>query len=107
VFCVTVDGVHCTTYECRKAPSAKWYSHKSHGPGLAYKIGISIWQNRVVWTTGSYAASTNDITMFREGGLKDQLENAGKVKRGLGDSIYASEPGVMSTKNSLDDKREN
>ena len=39
---ITVDGVHCRTFEVRKDPSTKWYSHKSHSAGLAYELAIAI-----------------------------------------------------------------
>ena len=49
VFQFTADGVHMKTYEVRKEPSKKWYSHKHHGPGLTYLVGIATKSQRVVW----------------------------------------------------------
>ncbi|KAG7340892.1 hypothetical protein IV203_024435 [Nitzschia inconspicua] len=40
IFVISVDGVHCKTYEARKNPTAKVYSHKSHGPAVAYELGL-------------------------------------------------------------------
>jgi hypothetical protein len=48
VFILSVDGVHCRTYECRKDPSSKWYSHKHNGPGLTYELAIAICSNQLV-----------------------------------------------------------
>ena len=31
----------------------KWYSHKFHGPGIRYEIGICIRTGHVVWAYGS------------------------------------------------------
>jgi hypothetical protein len=30
-------------------PSAEWYSHNFGRTGLLYEIGISIYENRIVW----------------------------------------------------------
>jgi hypothetical protein len=65
VFLISVDGVHCKTYEARKQPTASVYSHKSHGPALAYELALSVFENRLVWINGPFNASTHDITMFR------------------------------------------
>ena len=62
---ISVDGVHCRTYEARKNPTAKVYSHKTHGPGVAYELGIAVYENRLVWINGPFHASTHDITIFR------------------------------------------
>ena len=44
-----MDGVHCRTFEVRKDPSTKWYSHKSHSAGLAYELAIAIRSDGLVW----------------------------------------------------------
>jgi hypothetical protein len=99
VFVISVDGVHCKTYEARKHPSAKVYSHKNHGPAVAYELGIAIYEDRLVWIKGPFDASTHDITMFRnedEDGenLKSKMPTG---KRGIGDSAYKGEPDHMTT----------
>jgi hypothetical protein len=52
IFILLVDGVDCSITEPRKIPSAKWYSHKFNGPGLSYELGISIYDNYLVWIRG-------------------------------------------------------
>jgi DDE superfamily endonuclease len=90
IFLLSVDGVHCKTFEVRTDPGTKWYSHKSHGPGVTYLLGIAIKRNKLVWMDGPFPASTSDITIFRrEGGLGDQI---GKGKRAIGDSAFGGEP---------------
>jgi hypothetical protein len=94
VFIVSVDGVHCQIQEVRRDPGAKWYSHKSNGPGLAYELGIAIRSNRLVWINGPFPASRHDITIFRsddnpDGGLKSKIPDG---KRAIGDSGYKGEP---------------
>jgi DDE superfamily endonuclease len=94
VFLLTVDGVHCRIQEVRKDPGAKWYDHKTHGPGLSYELGIAIRSNRLVWINGPFPASRHDITTFRSddnpgNGLKDSIPEG---KRAIGDSGYRGEP---------------
>ena len=57
-------------------PSTKWYSHKSHGPGLGYEFGLAIRRDVLVWFRGSLQdesnyASEHDLTKFRGGSVKD------------------------------------
>jgi hypothetical protein len=108
VFIISVDGVHCRTYECRKNPSSKWYSHKHNGPGLTYELAIAIRTNNLVWINGPYKASTHDITMFR-GGNKGQTENQNCLyykipdgKKAIGDGGYKGEPSKISYTRELD-----
>ena len=99
VFLVSVDGIHCRTYEVRSDPGKKWYSHKSHGAGFAYELAIAIRSNRLVWMNGPFYASKSDITMFRYGdgdeeepgrNLRDMIPNG---KRAIADSGYSGEDG--------------
>ena len=92
VFILTVDGVHFKTYESRKKPTAKVYSHKSNGPAMSYEIAIAIHESRVLSINGPFDASKADITIFRDQ-LKDAMPEG---KRGIGDSGYQGEPGKLS-----------
>ena len=85
---MTVDGVHFRTYESRKNPTAKVYSHKSNGPAMTYEIAIAIHESRVLAINGPFDASKPDITIFREE-LSDAMPEG---KRGIGDSGYQGEP---------------
>ena len=83
-----VDGVHFRTQEDQKNPTAKVYTHKFNSPGIAYKIGIAIYEDRVLWINikGPALPSTHDATIFRsDGGLHPDMP-AGK--RGIADSAY-------------------
>ena len=64
VFIISVDGIHCRIYEPRIEPSTKWFSHKFHGPGLVYELGIAIFHNQIVSIKGPFPASRNDWTIF-------------------------------------------
>jgi hypothetical protein len=99
IFLVSVDGIHCRTFEVRKDPGKKWYSHKSHGAGLAYELAIAIRSDRLVWMNGPFYASKSDITIFRYGdgdennpgpNLRDMLPEG---KRAVADSGYRGEDG--------------
>jgi hypothetical protein len=98
IYIVSVDGVHCRTYEARKNPTAKVYSHKNHGPAVAYELGVAIYEDRLVWMNGPFDASTHDITMFRnEHDPNNSLKaNMPEGKRGIGDSAYRGEPKYMT-----------
>ncbi|KAG7365076.1 DDE superfamily endonuclease [Nitzschia inconspicua] len=93
IFIISVDGVHCRTFEARKKPTGKVYSHKSHGPGLAYELGIAVYESRLVWINGPFDASVHDIMMFRnpddpDSSLKETIPDG---KRAIADNGYRGE----------------
>jgi hypothetical protein len=84
IFILSVDGVDCSINEPRKIPSAKWYAHKFNGPGLSYELGISIYDNYLVWIRGPERAG--DLEAFRApNGLKSKIPAGKKV---IADSAY-------------------
>lgn len=90
VFLLTVDGVHCRTYEARKNPTSKVYSHKNQGPAVAFELGLAIYEDRLVWINGPFDASVHDKTMFEskhdpDSGLMAQIPQG---KRVIADSGY-------------------
>jgi hypothetical protein len=96
-----VDGVQCRTGECRKNPTSKQFSHNFNGSGLAYKLGIAVHKNWLVWINRPFLPSTHDITIFREpNGLMSKIPDG---KRAIGDSGYKGESSKFATKNHLDD----
>jgi hypothetical protein len=45
----------------------KWYSHKFHGPGLRYEIGLCIRTGDIVWASGGYPCGQwPDLRIARE-----------------------------------------
>ncbi len=104
--------MHCKTYEARKNPTAKVYSHKSHGPALAYELGIAVFENRLVWINGPFDASTHDITMFRNENPSDDdpVESLKQVmppgKRAITDGGYRGEMNDHTAPPSNKDSRE-
>lgn len=103
VFIISVDGVHCKVNEPIHpvySKNPKYYSHKSNGPALDYELGISVFDNKLVWMKGPKPAATHDITVYREA-LKNKIP-AGK--RAIGDNGYRGEPNTISAPNSHDSK---
>jgi len=50
---VSVDGTDSRISE--PSPfSATWYSHKFHGAGLRYEVGLSISTGQIVWVNGAF-----------------------------------------------------
>ena len=61
---VTIDGTDFRIYE--PAPfDPKWYSHKFHGPGLRYEVGVCIQTGWIVWRNGPFPCSKNDLQIAR------------------------------------------
>jgi hypothetical protein len=82
MFIITVDGVHCRIREPGHntwSKNPKYYSHKNKCAGFNYELGISIFQNALVWLTGEHLSSKHDLTTFREDGLKDVIPDGKKV----------------------------
>ncbi len=105
VFLLTVDGVHCQVHEPihpTKSEDSSYYSHKFKRAALNYELGISVYDNALVWLNGPSKASQHDITIFRSpNGLKELIPEG---KRAIGDRGYASkrDTNVLSTPNSSD-----
>jgi hypothetical protein len=73
----SVDGVDMRIRE--PSPfNRRWYSHKFHGPGLRYEVGVSIISGKIVWVSGPFPAGIPDLVIFR-GGLKLMLDNGEQV----------------------------
>lgn len=101
-FLLTVDGVHCRIDEPTDPNVGKnpeFYSHKFKQAALNYELGISVYDNKLVWMNGPFPASKHDITIFRAGGLKEKIPDGKLV---IGDNGYRGEPYIISTPNSHD-----
>lgn len=105
MFLLTVDGVHCQIHEPMhptKSKDSSYYSHKFKRSALNYELGISVYDNALVWLNGPTKASEHDITLFRsQNGLKTMIPEG---KRVIADRGYNSkrETAVLSTPNSSD-----
>lgn len=105
IWALTVDGTHCEFREPSHPEfrlNTGYNSHKKGQAGLAYEIGISLFESQVVWVNGPFRAGMNDLSIFcSDGGLKDWLE-LNEVKA-IGDNGYPGHANVVSTFNAMDD----
>ena len=68
---MTVDGTHCEFQEPSHPEfsiDTGYFSHKHGQAGLAYEIGISLFDSKVVWLNGPFRAGMNDKSIFTEDG---------------------------------------
>jgi hypothetical protein len=99
IFAITVDGTHCWLQEPQHATwsqDSRYFSHKYGKAGLAYELGISISESKLVWLNGPFMAGKNDVQIFQKG-LKQKLQTAGKMA--IGDGGYTGHPYQCSTPN--------
>jgi len=102
IFILSVDGVHCSTYEPKHPTYSKnpeFYSHKFKKAALGYEIGLSIYASKVLWMNGPFLASKHDITIFCQAGLKNAIPHGKQI---IADNGYAGEAAIVSTPNSHD-----
>lgn len=97
----SVDGAHFRTQERRSAElnlDPKIFSHKHRCAGFNCEVGISLLESRCVWLNGPFEAGThNDIKIFQEKGLADELRNTGK--KCIADGGHHGFPHLISTRN--------
>lgn len=99
-FIASVDGTHCRINEPHGVPSAKYYSHKFHKPGLGYEIAIDVFDGNVIWVNGPFPAGMPDITIFRQPeGLKSNIPANKLIIADLG---YRGEDDMICLPNDLD-----
>ena len=66
---------------------------------MAYEIGVSLFESRIVWISGPIQGAEHDLTIFqKDGGLKSKLSNTCKA---IGDKGYVGDEKV-SIKNQFD-----
>ena len=75
----------------------KYYSHKRYS-ALTHELGMSVYENKLVWTNGPKPASKRGISVCRQK-LKNKIP-AGK--RAIGDNGCRGEPDTVSTPSSHD-----
>jgi len=62
---ITVDGTDFRIYE-QHPFNKKWYSHKFHGPGVRYEVGLCIQTGHIVWIRGPFPCGRwPDIKIFK------------------------------------------
>jgi DDE superfamily endonuclease len=99
IFLASVDGVHFRISEPRHPTLSKnpgFYSHKFNQAAVCYEIGVSLYQNRIVWAHRPFPAGKSDLGIFRDSGLKETVPEG---KRLAGDNGYKGEKAIVSTPN--------
>lgn len=100
---VSIDG---TDFRIRE-PSPfdpKWFSHKFHGPGVRYEVGVCIQTGWIVWTNGPFpCGEMNDLQIARSWLIFELDEN----EKYLADGGYRDGGQYSETPNGLnnDDQR--
>jgi hypothetical protein len=100
-FIISLDGVHCPVEEPKHASFQRdetMYSHKINAAAVDYELALALHECRIVSIVGPVPASFNDLTIFRQGGLKMKLPPNTK---GIADNGYAGDE-KLSTPNPLD-----
>jgi hypothetical protein len=79
---------------------SKYFSHKFGKAGINYELGVAIASSRLVWMNGPFKAGTNDVTIFKDHGLKKKLSSL--EKKAIGDKGYTGHADVVSYFNKFD-----
>jgi len=101
-FGMSIDGVHFRTNEEEHpvlAQNPQALSYKYNNAGLSYGIGLSIFEDAVIWLSGPHLASKHDMTIARESGLLEKIPEGGRV---VADNGYRGEAEIFSTPNAHD-----
>ena len=87
-------------YPYQREWSKSWFSPKFHGPGLRYEIAISILSGDIVWVNGPFPCGDfNDLQIFMDFGLKDNLEKDERVE--ADDGYGGADPEFTRTRSSI------
>lgn len=75
---LSVDGTDCRIFEPTPF-NRRWYSHKFHGPGLRYEVGLALRTGEIAWVHGPFACGEwPDLKIFKSS-LDNQLIEGEKV----------------------------
>lgn len=88
----SVDGTHGRIHEPAvgetRSKNPLWFSHKFHGPGLAYEFALDVFTDRLVWMNGPFPASVPDSEIFKN----SLIQKIPKGMRVIADRCYQGEP---------------
>ena len=103
IWIMSVDGTHFVIQEPShpdfpKDPS--YFTYKHHCAGFSYEIGLSLFESRLLWFNGPFKAGRNDITIFKEEGLRALLQSTNK--KIIADNGYKGYSNYVSRLNSHD-----
>jgi len=102
---VSLDGTDFRIFE--PVPfDKKWYSHKFHGPGVRYEVGLCINTGHIVWAFGGVPCGQwPDLRLARES-FVHRLDVGEKALADKGyrdpNFVYPGAPGSMSNRRQKD-----
>lgn len=102
-FIISVDGTHCPIQEPRHdvlRVDTSYFSHKINRAALNYEVALSLYDDKIVWVSNPYPASTHDITVFRENLINLIPLN----KKVIGDNGYNGLGEILRRTNRGDDE---
>ena len=94
---ISVDGTDFQTMEPRPF-DRMWYSHKFHGPGVHYEIGICIRTCWIVWVNGPFKCGKWPDLKIARLALFEELDEGKKV---VADKGYCSHKNCAITPNQI------
>jgi DDE superfamily endonuclease len=50
-----------------------YFSHKHNHAGVDYEIGLSVFTSQLIWVNGPFPAGENDISIFKNHGLRERI----------------------------------
>lgn len=92
----SVDGTDCPINE-QQPFNPKWYSHKFHGPGLRYEIGLSVETATIVWVNGPFECGSYPDNKIFKLDMKGALQNDEYVIADGGYTDYKCIRNVMAS----------
>ena len=79
---ISVDGTDCPIKEPQPF-DRKWYSHKFHGPGVRYEVGVAIYSGVIVWVHGPFPCGEwSDIRIVRDALIGQLCEDESYIANG-------------------------
>jgi hypothetical protein len=106
IWALTVDGTHCWIREPQHptwSQDPERCSHKFDEAGVNHELWMSMSEDRLVWMNGPFKAGMNDVTIFKQKGLKTKVWDSGK--KAIGDGGCSGHTLQISTPNSHDSKQ--
>ena len=93
---ITIDGTDCPIEE-PKPFNKKYFSHKFHGPGLKYEIGVGITTGWICWYNGPFPCGNSNLRIARVGLVRYLLEGEMILADGGyndGNKVFSTPSGV-------------
>jgi hypothetical protein len=77
-------------------------SFKMKHAALKYEISVCNFESQICWVSGPYCGAKHDISVFREGGLKDKIQDGKLLNVDRGYQSSKPDERMLSCRNPLD-----